>query len=100
MPGEKDMAFIYSQVKADKSAVSLRPGEPEQSALTNGAARLVPLSLTGTLPGGDVKLDRMNLGAGEKAIVTLQAGNTAKSGVLSLRVEQTNQVIAIQVRIE
>ena len=97
---KKDLALIYNQVKADKPVVSLRPGEPEQVTVTNGAHDPVTLSLTGTLPGVDVKLDRMNLGSGEKAIVTLQAGNTAKSGVLSLRVEQTNQVIAIQVRIE
>jgi hypothetical protein len=100
IPSGKDMAFIFSQVKADKPAVSLKLGEPEQVTVTNSAQGPVTLSLTGKLPGVDIKLDRMNLGPGEKAIVTLQAGNGAKSGVLSLRVEQTNQVIAIQVRIE
>jgi hypothetical protein len=58
------------------------------------------LALTGKLPGVDVKLDHMNIGAGEKAIVALRAGTGAKPGVLSLRVEQTNQVIPIQVKIE
>jgi acetylornithine deacetylase/succinyl-diaminopimelate desuccinylase-like protein len=100
LPSGKDMAFIFSQVKADKPAVSLKQGEPEQVTITNGAQGSVTLSLTGTLPGVDVKLDHMNLGAGEKAVVTLRAGNNAKPGVLSLRVEQTNQVIPIQVRIE
>jgi hypothetical protein len=42
----------------------------------------------------------MNIGAGEKGILTLRAGKDAKPGVLSLRVEQTNQVIPIQVKIE
>jgi hypothetical protein len=100
IPSGKDLAFIFSQVKADKPAVSLKLGEPEQVTITNGAQGQVTLSLTGTLPGIDVKLDRMNLGSGEKAVVTLRAGNNAKPGVLSLRVEQTNQVIPIQVRIE
>lgn len=100
IPNGKDMAFILSQVKADKPAVSLKQGEPQQVTLTNSAQGSVTISLTGTVPGVDIKLDRMNLGAGEKAVVTLQAGNNAKPGVLSLRVEQTNQVIPIQVKIE
>ena len=100
IPSAKDMTFIFSQVKADKPAVSLKRGAPEQVTLTNGAQGLVTLSLTGTLPGVDVKMDRMNLGAGEKAVVTLQSGNNARPGVLSLRVEQTNQVIPIKVTIE
>jgi hypothetical protein len=100
LPSPNEMMFIFSQVKADKTAVSLKPGVPEQITLTNSAQGLLSLSLTGTVPGVDAKLDRMNLGAGEKAVMTLRAGGNAKPGVLSLRVEQTNQVIAIQVGIE
>jgi hypothetical protein len=100
VPDAKSMAFIYTQVKADKSVVSLKPGGEEQVTLTNNAQGPVSIDLTGALPGVDVKLDRMNIGAGEKGILTLRAGKDAKPGVLSLRVEQTNQVIPIQVKIE
>jgi DNA-binding protein YbaB len=100
IPNGKDMAFIFTQVKTDKPAVSLKTGAEEQVTLTNSAQGLVTLQLTGKLPGVDVKLDRMNLGAGEKAILTIHAGNDAKAGVLSVRVEQTNQVIPVQVKIE
>jgi hypothetical protein len=93
------MAFIFTQVKADKSVVSLKPGIEEQVTITNGAQGQVSLELTGKVPGVEVKLDRMNLAAGEKAILRLRASNDAKPGVLSLRVEQTNQVIPIQVKI-
>jgi hypothetical protein len=41
----------------------------------------------------------MNIPAGEKAVVTLRAGAGAKPGVLSLQVEQTNQVFTIQVNV-
>jgi hypothetical protein len=99
IPSGKDMAFIFTQVKADKSVVSLKPGVEEQVTITNGAKGQVSLELTGKLPGVEVKLDRINLAAGEKAILTLRAGNDATPGVLSLRVEQTNQVIPIQVKI-
>ena len=100
IPSGKDLAFIFTQVKADKSVISLKPGVEEQVTLTNSAHGQVSLELTGTLPGVEVKLDRMNLAAGEKAVLTLRARNDAKPGVLSLRVEQTNQVIPIQVKIE
>jgi len=99
LPNGKDLAFIF-QVKADKSVVTLKPGVEEQVTITNSLQGQVSLELTGKLPGVDVKLDRMNLAAGEKAIVTLRAGSDANPGVLSLRVEQTNQVIPIQVKIE
>ena len=97
---KSDLAFIFTQVKTDKSVVSLKPGVEEQVTLTNGAQGQMSLELTGTLPGVEVKLDRMNLAAGEKAVLTLRAASDAKPGVLSLRVEQTNQVIPIQVKIE
>lgn len=100
VPDGKAMAFIFTQVKADKSVVSLKPGGEEQVTLTNNAQGSVSIDLTGALPGVDVKLDRMNIGAGEKGILSLRAGKDAKAGVLSLRVEQTNQVIPIQVKIE
>jgi hypothetical protein len=100
IPSGKDLDFIFTQVKADKSAVSLKTGSEEQITLTNNAQGQVTLQVTGKLPGVDVKLDRMNLGAAEKAILTIHAGNDAKAGVLSVRVEQTNQVIPIQVKIE
>ena len=47
-----------------------------------------------------MKLDRTGRNAGEKAILTVTADNDAKSGVLSIQVEQTNQVIPIQVAIQ
>ena len=100
VPTGKDLDFIFTQVKADKSVVSLKPGVEEQVTLTNSARGQVSLELTGKLTGVEVKLDRMNLGHGEKAILTLRAGKDAQPGVLSLRVEQTNQVIPIQVKIE
>jgi hypothetical protein len=58
------------------------------------------ISLTGSVPGVEVKLDRSLLNAGEKAILTVRADNDAKPGVLTIQVEQTNQVIPIQVAIQ
>ena len=92
--------FIYKQVKADKESVTLKVGESERVTITNGAPGAMNISLTGSVPGVEVKLDRTILNAGEKAVLTVEAGNDAKSGVLSIQVEQTNQVIPIQVAIK
>jgi hypothetical protein len=92
--------FIYTQVKADKKSVALKAGESGQVTLTNSAPGVMNISLTGSIPGVEVKLDRTVLKAGEKAVLTVQAGDDAKSGVLSIQVMQTNQVIPIHVAIE
>jgi hypothetical protein len=97
IPTLKDMNFIFSQVKADKGTVSLKPGEPEQVIISNGATGAVSLTVMGVPPGVDAKLDHADVGAGGKAILTLRASARTRPGVISLRVEQTNQVIPIQV---
>jgi hypothetical protein len=91
--------FIYQQVKADKASVALKAGESGQVTITNSAPGAMNISLTGSVPGVEVKLDRAVLKTGEKAVLTVRAGDNAKSGVLSIQVEQTNQVIPIQVAI-
>ena len=91
--------FIYQQVKADKASVTLNAGESEQVTITNSAPGAMNISLTGSVPGVEVKLDRAVLKTGEKAVLTVRAGDNAKPGVLSIQVEQTNQVIPIQVAI-
>jgi hypothetical protein len=90
---------VFKLVKADKESVGLKAGESAQVTITNSAPGVMNISLVGSVPGVDVKLDRAILNAGEKAVLTLRAGDNAQPGVLSIRVEQTNQVIPIQVTI-
>jgi hypothetical protein len=92
--------YIYRQVKADKTSIALKAGATERVTITNSAPGAMNISLTGSVPGLEVKLDRTVLNAGEKAVLTVTADNDAKSGVLSIQVEQTNQVIPIQVAIQ
>lgn len=90
---------LKKQVSADKAAVSLKAGESDQVTISNNAPGTVSISLHGNVPGVDVKLDRMNMKTGEKATLTFRAGSTAKPGSVSILVEQTNQVIPIQVSV-
>jgi len=100
IPKPEEMNFIFSLVKADKAAVSLAPGQTEQVTISNSAQGPMSISVSGAPPGVEVRLDRMDLNAGEKAVLSLRAGPDAKAGVLSVRVEQTNQVIPISINIK
>ena len=101
IPTAKDIEkAMATQVKTDKPSVTLKGNEPQQVTITNTAPGLVTLSLIGVLPGVEAKLDRENIGQGEKVILTLRATGAAKAGVLNLHVVQSGQVIPIQVAIQ
>jgi len=57
------------------------------------------LSVPAALPGLEAELDKSTLSAGGKATLTLRAAKGAKSGVLNVRVEQTMQLLPIQITI-
>jgi hypothetical protein len=100
MPTLQDaLRDLYSQVKADKQSLTLKPGEPQEVTITNGAPGPINLSLYSSTTGVEVKIDRTQLKAGEKAIVTFRASDTARNGTLNIQVDQTNQIIPIQVNI-
>jgi hypothetical protein len=40
------------------------------------------------------------MGVGDKAVLTLHAGDTATSGVVSVKVDQTGQIISVQVTVQ
>jgi len=101
MPNPDDvLKSATEQVRADKQAVSLKPGGSDQVTITNQAPGLMSISVIGAIPGVNVTLDRMELKTGEKAVVTFRAANDAKPGGLSIRVDQTNHVIPIRVDVQ
>ena len=95
-----DPAFALSKVKVDKNVLNLHAGESGEVTFTNTATGQMSISLTGRLAGVDVKLDRVNLEAGDKAVLSITTHPGAKSGTLSIQVDQTNEVIPIQIKIE
>jgi hypothetical protein len=101
IPSAKDIEKkMAAQVKADKAAVTLKGIEPQEVTITNSAPGQVTISLLGTLPGVEAKLDRAAIGQGEKAILSLRIAGAAKAGVLRIHIDQSGQVIPIQVSIE
>ena len=90
---------VFKQIQLDKSSVRLKAGDSAEVTISNGAPGLTSLSLPAALPGVEAKLDRPLLQAGGKAILTLRAAKGAKSGVLNVQVEQTMQLLPIQITI-
>lgn len=95
-----DPGFVLSKVKADKTMLKLHAGETGEVRFTNSADGQMSISLMGKIPGVDVKMDRLNIDVGGKAVLSVTTHPDAQSGTLSVQVEQTGEVIPIQVQIE
>jgi len=92
--------FVLNKVKSDKPSVSLKPGESDQVKFTNSALGIMDLTVIGAIEGIDARFDRTRLNAGESAVMTVHAGNNAKPGIINVRVEQTQEFIAIKVAVK
>jgi hypothetical protein len=101
IPDASEMAFITTQVKADRAAVSLTEGGEAEVRFTSSAAGLVRLVVPAARLGLDLSLDRAELKQGETAVLRLKrpAGARAATGALEIVVEPTNQRIAIGVEL-
>jgi hypothetical protein len=102
LPNAEDVLRNASrQVKADKTAVSLKPGGgSDEVTIANAAPGPMTVSVLTPLTGVEVKPDHLEIKAGGKATMTFHAAGNAKPGAISLRVDQTNAVIPIQVAIQ
>jgi hypothetical protein len=90
---------LFKQIQLDKSVIRMKAGESAEVTISNSAPGPASLSLLDSLPGLEAKLDKPTLPAGGKAVLTLRAAKGAKSGVLNLQVEQTSQLLPIQITI-
>ncbi len=91
--------FLMSQVKIDPDAVRLKAGGSVEVLFHNTAPGPVDLVVFQKLRGIEAKFDHAKLHSGESATLVLKADKTAKSGVVTVQVEQTTQSLPIQVTI-
>jgi hypothetical protein len=88
------------KVLVDKADVKLTPGSSEKILIANGSLGPFSLEPGYPLPGIEAKLDRTELGQGEKATLTLTAGKEPKAGTYYLRVMPTGEQIRINVQVQ
>jgi hypothetical protein len=89
--------FLFTQVKVDKKEVSLKPGESATVTISNGAPGAMTLTIPSQLTGIEATLDKTTMQSGEKATLTVKAGENAKAGVLNLQVEPIGQILPVQI---
>ena len=90
---------FFSLIKADKTALSLKPGASDQVVISNGTPGLVSLEIAQQVPGVEARLEAAAIPSGGKAVLTAHAGQQATSGVIVLRVKPIGPRITIQVTV-
>lgn len=103
MPSEipKDPSFAMGKVLANKAEVKLVSGGSDTVVIANSSQGPFTLEPGAQLPGIEAKLDKTELGRGEKAILTLTASKEAKAGgFYYLRVMPTGEPIRINVKVQ
>jgi len=92
-----DFSFILKQVRVEKDSLELKQGETAQVTITNSAPGQMNIALVEVPQGVQAKLDHGDLKAGEKVALTLRAGDQPASGVIRIRVAQTDEILPIQI---
>jgi hypothetical protein len=90
---------LMNLVRADKSAVTLRPGESERIVIDNAMKGPVTLTIQGKLEGVEASFDRTVVPAGEKATLTVKATDGAKSGMFTIQVPALSKSIPLKVTV-
>lgn len=85
--------FVMGKVEADKSSLRLLPRATGSVTITNHAQGSVTIRVSSTLKDLEWKLDREDLSANQKAVLTLTAGKGFEGGTISLQLVPTGEVI-------
>ncbi|MBZ5580803.1 MAG: hypothetical protein LAQ30_01120 [Acidobacteriia bacterium] len=91
--------FALNKVKADKSSLSLKPGESGEVTFSNSAPGRMTVALEDKVPGIEVTPGSVQMNQGEKAAFKLKVLDGAKSAVVSFKVEQTAEILPVRVEI-
>jgi hypothetical protein len=98
LPSDPDE--LMKMVRADKSQVSLKPGESERVSIDNAMKGPVTLSIQGNLEGIEATFNHETIPAGGKAMLTLKAAAGAKGGTLTVRAMPLGNEMPIQVTVK
>jgi hypothetical protein len=96
--------FAMNKVKPDKSSLALKRGESAEVSFSNSATGAVRVALYTPVPGLEVSPARADVQPGGKASFTVKVAADAKpsTGVpstVTFRVEQTGELIPVEVKI-
>ena len=89
--------FALGKVGADKKTVTLEGDKAEKVTIVNGMAGQIRLSMPPKQLGLDLQLEPAELSEGQKAVLTVRAIKGSVSGVLSVQIIPTGEMLANQV---
>jgi hypothetical protein len=92
--------FALNLVKPDTKSVELTAGGSGQVTFTNTARGLMMLSVAETPDGVEATLDRGQVNAGEKAVLTVKAQKNARAGHVLVKIMPTDETIAVAVAVK
>ncbi len=92
--------FLFRQVQVDKTEVQLWAGDSAEVNVGNSAPGDMEVRVFSMPEGVDARLPKTTLHANEKVKLKISTAKEARSGVVQLRVEQTGQLIAIEVKLK
>jgi hypothetical protein len=92
--------FLFKQVKVEKEEVQLSAGDSADVNIFNSAPGNMDLAVLGTPDGVEAKLAKSTLQSNEKTVLKIKTSAQAKPGAVQIRVEQTGQIIPIQVKLK
>ena len=92
--------FLFKQVRLNKNEVSIAAGESAEVLITNSAPGAMDLSVKALSAGVEAKLEKTRLQSNETGVLKIGTTKQAQPGVVNLVVEQTGQIIPIQVNLK
>jgi hypothetical protein len=90
--------FVLDKVKFEKPFLVLKPGETQTVKISSDSPGTVTLVLAQVLPGIETTIDKPSLKTGEKAVVTLKAGDNPNAGFIGFHVEPTGELVSIEIK--
>jgi hypothetical protein len=95
-----DVDGLMSLIRADKSALTLTPGETGHVTIDNGMKGPITLAIQGKLEGVEAALDQSSVPAGGKTNLTVKAATGAKSGTITIMATPLGKAMPIQITIK
>lgn len=92
--------FALNLVKVESNSLEMKPGASAQVTFNNTARGMAFLSVQALPPGVEAAFDRTQLAAGEKALLTVKTGKTAKPGTIAVKVMPTGEIVAITLAVK
>ena len=92
--------LLLKQVKVNKEEIEIWPGDSTEVTVANTAPGTLNLLLPSMPDGVEAVLEKTSLNANESTTLKIKTTKDVRPGTLELRVEQTGQLIPIQIKLK